>query len=481
MTDARYQELLARLLDQELSAAEADELAATLRTNPQRAADIRQHLALWDLYSQDHAAERSAHAFELAWRTRLAAEADAADFVAQTTRQFANAPGAGAAQACSPAFRRSADIRRADRLKAGLPTWNWRSALALAASVVLLLGLGVWYFGPTIGEPVLVDVKGTGVSVERGTEFVAAIRGMRLLPGDVLRIGTNASVGLAFGAEQTRIDLESETELKLISFASGKRLQLRSGKLEAAVARQRLFRPMIVTTPNAQARVLGTQFTLKATTSRTELRVDEGKVRLTDTRNGEAEPVPAGYYAVVAAATKLAALPQTGSIFREYWTNLPGKRYDTDLTIHPAFPDHPNEREWLNRLETPNGWGDDYGARWRGFLHPPGSGDYRMSLAASDDAGLYLSPDDQPENKVKVLMSRINTVPQDYWQSESPLGLFGLKAGHRYHIEVIHKAGKGPDHLSVTWKRPDGKIEIIPGEYLSPFKPKPKEANREKR
>jgi hypothetical protein len=54
--------------------------------------------------------------------------------------------------------------------------------------------------------------------------------------------------------------------------------------------------------------------------------------------------------------------------------------------------------------------------------------------------------------------------------------MFALVAGRRYYIEVLHKAGPGRNHLSVTWKRPDNRFEVISGEYLSPFKPKLKKA-----
>ncbi len=49
MTDARFQELLAKLLDQELKAPETAELAQAARQNSARARDLRQHLALWEL------------------------------------------------------------------------------------------------------------------------------------------------------------------------------------------------------------------------------------------------------------------------------------------------------------------------------------------------------------------------------------------------------------------------------------------------
>ena len=72
------------------------------------------------------------------------------------------------------------------------------------------------------------------------------------------------------------------------------------GKLEATVARQRPFKPLLVRTPNAEARVLGTKFTLTTTTNRTRLDVSEGSVRLTRASDGAAVKVGAGQYAVVA-------------------------------------------------------------------------------------------------------------------------------------------------------------------------------------
>ena len=44
-----------------------------------------------------------------------------------------------------------------------------------------------------------------------------------------------------------------------------------------------------------------------------------------------------------------------------------------------------------------------------------------------------------------------------------------LEAGKRYYIEAIHAEGGGGDYISVGWKVPDGLIEIIGGEFLSPY------------
>jgi hypothetical protein len=76
----RYHELLGRLLDGEISDAQAEELALMLSSEPEWRRDFRQHLVLWDLWGQQTAPERSAAAFIAAWKTRLAAEAGADAF-----------------------------------------------------------------------------------------------------------------------------------------------------------------------------------------------------------------------------------------------------------------------------------------------------------------------------------------------------------------------------------------------------------------
>jgi hypothetical protein len=52
---SRYQELLGCLLEGELSGAEAEELAGGLSASPALRQDLRQHLVLWEVWSQHQA------------------------------------------------------------------------------------------------------------------------------------------------------------------------------------------------------------------------------------------------------------------------------------------------------------------------------------------------------------------------------------------------------------------------------------------
>jgi hypothetical protein len=343
--------------------------------------------------------------------------------------------------------------------------------LALAASIILVLGLTNWYFGPTMGQPVLADVKGPDVSVERGTELIPATDGLLMRPTDILRLGTNASATLAFSAEPTQINLAPGTELKLLSLASGKRLELRTGILTAVVARQRPFHPMLILTPQAEARVLGTRFTLSVTNNQTRLDVAESRVRLISTSDNNTIKVAAGAYAVVAANFRLAALPATGRILREYWTNLPNNSLSAAGSIlksKKSILAVPDGFDYLPRFEAVSlGRGLRVTERIRGYVHPPTNGLYRFALTTVHvETALHFSRTDRPEDVVQIAFQTPDSRVGPTLQQVTPVP---LQAGRKYYVEVAHESDGGADQLTVMWQAPGREPEIIPGEFLSPF------------
>ncbi len=350
--------------------------------------------------------------------------------------------------------------------------------MALAASVALLIGLAHRFFGAAMGEPILAEVMG-GVRLERLGQSLAAAPGTRLLPGDMLHITTNARAAIAFGAERTRFNLPSGTELRLVALSTGKRFDLRAGTLIAEVARQRPFKPLVVTTPNARARVIGTQFKLTATTNRTRLDVVKGTVRLVDTAGanfGASAQVGAGHYAVVAAATELAALPATGGLLREQWLGL-SKEVMGMLPFSLSFPGKPNSSDRLALFEFVDVRTNHCATRLRGYLHPAVTGEHTFWMASAKPAYLFLSRSDSPQAAQGELSSGEQAFRE--WDFIKGAGQGGrhrslpipLTAGRRYYVEVITTAPAGEAHLSVAWQPPGGPRETIRGEFLSPFQP----------
>lgn len=338
--------------------------------------------------------------------------------------------------------------------------------------VAALVVIGLWLsgFGLQMGEPVLTQVEGAGLTLERDGRPVQVRVGTRLQAGDRLRTADSAVATLTFAPENTHLTLQPGTGIKIAPSSRGKRFELLLGRLEASVARQRPFRPMLVQTPQAEARVLGTKFTLTVSPTTTRLDVMEGKVRFTRLSDGTHLEITKDHYSLAGTNADLGALPQTGRILHEYWTNVPGNTTDPLLELakdRRRFPAHPDQSELLERLEASAGGLDNFADRFRGYVHPPSSGDYIFSLTTSDASRLLLSPSEAPGDAIPIATT-------DVMQGSKPLTqqsvALTLTAGRCYYIEVIRYGGKGSHELAVSWQPPGYATEIISGRFLSPFK-----------
>ena len=161
-------------------------------------------------------------------------------------------------------------------------------------------------------------------------------------------------------------------------------------------------------------------------------------------------------------------LTNTGSILREWWVNIQGNKV-SDLISDDAFPNQPSGSELLPRLEGPAPFGNNYGTRIRGYLHPPVSGLYLFWIASDDNGQLWLSGDASPANKVQIA-TVTHWTPRNSWyrQPEQASAPIYLEAGEKYYIEVLHKEAGQKDNISVAWQIPGGPVEVIDGQYLSP-------------
>lgn len=101
------------------------------------------------------------------------------------------------------------------------------------------------------------------------------------------------------------------------------------------------------------------------------------------------------------AAARKKGLP-TGVIRRDYWLNVPGSGIDA-LTRLKDFPDKPTGTGLLTRFEGPVNGSEHYGARIRGYIHPPQTGDYTFWVAADDHAELWLSTDENPSGRKRII------------------------------------------------------------------------------
>jgi hypothetical protein len=153
-------------------------------------------------------------------------------------------------------------------------------------------------------------------------------------------------------------------------------------------------------------------------------------------------------------------------IVREYWTGVTGNSVSDIPTDRP-----PTGTQQLTLLEGPTNSGTNYGARIRGYVCPPASGNYVFWIASNDNSELWLSTDDNPANKRRIAYVNGATSPREWTKYASQKSTtISLLTGKQYYVEILHKQGAGTDNIAVGWQLPDGSLERpIQGGRLSPF------------
>lgn len=141
-------------------------------------------------------------------------------------------------------------------------------------------------------------------------------------------------------------------------------------------------------------------------------------------------------------------------VVAEYWYGIAGNQLSA-LTSDPRFPASPDESRTVSTFELPSGFANAYGARVRGFVVPPTTGDYTFWIASDDEGALLLSSDDAAANAVQVASVPGYTNPRAWTRyPEQRSAPVRLAAGRRYYLEARVKEGGGGDHLSVAWSGP---------------------------
>ncbi|KAA5548767.1 Ig-like domain-containing protein [Adhaeribacter rhizoryzae] len=157
----------------------------------------------------------------------------------------------------------------------------------------------------------------------------------------------------------------------------------------------------------------------------------------------------------------------TGSISWDYWANVPAWYNIDQIPVNNT----PTASRKMTSFSSPTNIGDYFGARLRGYICPPVSGNYVFYIAGDDQADLFISTDDNPANKTHIAHLSSTTGIEQYDKDASQQSkTIYLQAGRRYYIEALHKEGVGLDNVSVAWKLPNGTMQApIAGAHLMPF------------
>jgi hypothetical protein len=160
----------------------------------------------------------------------------------------------------------------------------------------------------------------------------------------------------------------------------------------------------------------------------------------------------------------------TGSISAEGFFEIPGSQL-ISLASSPKFPNNPDVKASLNKFEYGPNIGDNYGARVRGYICAPQTGNYVFYISSDDQSELWLSTDENPANISRVAYVNSYTGFRQWLATPTQRSVpIRLVKGVKYYIETVHKEGGGTDHLSVGWQLPNGAFEgPIAGGSLIPW------------
>lgn len=148
------------------------------------------------------------------------------------------------------------------------------------------------------------------------------------------------------------------------------------------------------------------------------------------------------------------------------------------LVASPGWPATPDVVVPIGTaLEFPPGGASGFGQRVAGYLVPPETGTYTLSIASLNEAQLYVSPSGSPSDMTLLVSSPASGVSFrqfDAFPSQQTKTLT-LTAGQPCYIEVRHQSKSGASarpHLSVQWTLPSGALESpIPAWRMRPWGP----------
>jgi ferric-dicitrate binding protein FerR (iron transport regulator) len=212
---------------------------------------------------------------------------------------------------------------------------------------------------------------------------VRATPSKALVSGNGLETLGTDSLAIVTFPDATRLEVGTGTTVRgLADGEKGKQIDLVRGTLKADVARQPADRPLVVRTPDAEARVLGTRLRVVSQDA-TRLEVQEGRVRLHRAKDGAAVELSAGTYAVT-NVPRMIPKPIREVAFQDGAGPVPtyaGTR-DTFLSeLNSAHPYGTNSKIQVDG-DNPGGSGKELRGlvRWDVSPIPPGSKAHAAAL-----------------------------------------------------------------------------------------------------
>jgi hypothetical protein len=298
MNENRFEELMGRLLDDDLASDELSELVRLAKEDPARQQELQAQLETAELLAQSEDGLRDGALFVSAVQSRMGDD------------------------------RFVTSVRSAIRTGSPYRISRWVWAAGMAAAVVLMANL---FFLRSVNEPKIATITGlSGAVLWTGNGGLVAedlVVGAQVSGGTLEGMTPDSLVELQFRDGST-VTISGHSTLTFSDHGQ-KLLRLKEGNISASVTRQAPDKPMLIHTRTAMFEVLGTKFELDAELASTTLNVSEGKVRAKRLSDGTTVDVPAKYRVVASADRDLIAtkVPQSVSLWKSHLSGGPDNTY----------------------------------------------------------------------------------------------------------------------------------------------------------
>lgn len=173
----------------------------------------------------------------------------------------------------------------------------WLAWVGMAAALLVLAG-GIYLGQQRVGDATRLCVESAcpGAAVIRGETRIPVQIGMEIRNGDKVEMPRTGRMVVRYANEASMIELQADTRARFLHGGNtGKRVEMETGSMAAQVALQAGGKPMVVATPQSDATVVGTVFTILSDDISTFLDVTQGQVSLKRRPDGRTMNVAAGY------------------------------------------------------------------------------------------------------------------------------------------------------------------------------------------
>lgn len=172
----------------------------------------------------------------------------------------------------------------------------------------------------------------------------------------------------------------------------------------------------------------------------------------------------------------------TGFLTAEFYHNIEPRSIDVATLVDwlPYSQNAPDAVIYLPNFSTPNGYGNDYGARIHGVLTPKESGNYTFFIRSDDNSALYINttgpalPVPGVDDPIALELDCCDAFQEPETGDLATSAPIALTAGQRYGIVYLLREAGGGDFGMVAWRKegdtsPAASLTPLPGTLFDTF------------